>query len=77
MSNIDQEYVDINMMNTVEHWSTYHILQKKVMIHFTKKACGWGGEVTFQEYLEWNYNNYFKIVDRQWFEMKFLEKYAN
>ena len=47
------------------------------MINFTKEACGRGEEVKFQNYSEWNYNNYFEIVDRRWFDMKFLEKYAS
>ena len=64
-------------MKTAERVSTYQPLQKRVMINFTKKACGWGGEVKFQKYSEWNNNNYFKIVYRRWFEMKTLEKYAS
>ena len=46
-------------------------------MNFTKEYCGQGGEVKFQKYSEWNYNNYSKIVDRRWFEMKFLEKYLS
>ena len=64
-------------MKTAEHGSTYQPLQKRVMINFTKKACGWGGEVKFQKYSEWNNKNYFKIVYRRWFEMKTLEKYTS
>ena len=45
------------------------------MIFFVKEAYGWGGEVKYQKYTEWYYNNYLKIVDRRWFEMKSLEKY--
>ena len=33
--------------------------------------------MNFQKYPEWNYNNYFEILDWRWFEMKFLEKYAS
>ena len=47
------------------------------MINFTKEAYGWGGEVKFQRYSEWNYNNYPVIVDQLWFEMKTLENYAS
>ena len=48
-----------------------------MMINFTKEDCGRGGEVKSQKYSEWNYNNYFKIVDWRWFEMKTLEKYES
>ena len=34
-------------MKTVEHGSTYSTLQKKVLVTFTKKAYGRGGEVKF------------------------------
>ena len=77
MSNIDIEPVNLNLMKTLEHGSTYRILQKRVMINFIKEACGWGGEVKFQNYSEWNYNNYFEVVDQRWFEMKFLENYSS
>ena len=30
-----------------------------------------------QKYSEWNYNNYFEIVDQRWFETKNLEKCAS
>ena len=50
MSKIDLEHVNLNLMNTVEHGSTYHPLQKRVMINFTKEACGQGGEVNSQNY---------------------------
>ena len=29
-----------------------------------------------QKYSEWNYNNYFEIVDRRWSEKKSLDKYT-
>ena len=64
-------------MNTAEHGSTYLPLQKRVMVNFTKEACSRGGGVKFQNYSEWNYNNYFEILDRRWFDMKKLEKYAS
>ena len=64
-------------MKTEERGSTYRPLQKRVMINFTKGACGRGREVKFQKYSEWNYNNYYNIVDQWWFEMKILEKYAS
>ena len=76
MSNTDLEQVKINLMKNAEHGATYHPLQKRVMINFTKEACGWVREVKFQKYLEWNYKNYSKIVDRRWFDMNTLEKYA-
>ena len=47
------------------------------MVNFATEACGLDREVKFQKYSEWNYNNYFKIVDRWWFEMKTFEKYAS
>ena len=37
---------------------------------------GWGSELKFQKHSEWNYNHYFKILDRWWFEMNFLKKYT-
>ena len=67
ISNIDLEQVNINLMKTAEHAYTYRTLQKRAIINFTKEACGWSGEVKFQKYSEWNYNNYFEMVDRQWF----------
>ena len=57
MPNIDLEQVKINLKKNAENGSTYHPLQERVMINFTKEACGWGGEVKFQKYSEWNYNN--------------------
>ena len=77
MSNIDIEQVNLNLIKTVEHVYTYRPLQKRVMINSTKKACGWYGELKFQKYVEWNYNNYFKIVDHWWFEIETLDKYAS
>ena len=59
-------------MKPVEHGSTYRPLQKRVMINFTKEACGRGGAVKFQKYSERNNNNYFKILDWRWYEMKIL-----
>ena len=70
MYNINIEQMTSNLMNTEEHGSTYRPLQKRLMINFTKEACGRGGEVKFQKYSEWNYNNYFGIMDRRWFDMK-------
>ena len=57
MSNIDLEQVNLNLMKTVEHGSTYKPLQKRLMINFTKEACGRRREVKFQKHSEWNYNN--------------------
>ena len=65
------------MINTSEHGSTHRLFQKRVMINFTKEACGRVREVNFQKYSEWNYKNYFIILDRHWFEMKNLEKYVS
>ena len=50
MYKVDLEQVNLNLMNTAEHGSTYHLLQKRAMINFTKEACGWGGEAKFQNY---------------------------
>ena len=47
MSNTDLEQAKINLTKNVEHGSTYHPLQKRVMTNFTKEACGWGREVKF------------------------------
>ena len=47
MSNIDLEQVNLNMMKTAEYVSNYHPLQKRVMINFSKEACGQGREVNF------------------------------
>ena len=77
MYNINIEQMTSNLMNTEEHGSTYRPLQKRLMINFTKEACGRGGEVKFLKYSEWNYNNYFGIMERRWFDMKTLEKYAH
>ena len=49
MYNIDIEQVNLNLMKTEEHGSTYQLLQKRAMINFTKKACGRGGEVKLQK----------------------------
>ena len=65
------------MMKNAEHGSTYRPLQQRVMINLTKEDCGRGGEVKFQKYSEWNYKNYFRIVERRWFDMKNLENYAS
>ena len=67
---IDIEQVNPNLMNTVEHGSTYRTLQKREMINFTKGSCGQGREMRSQNYSEWNYNNYLIVVDRWWFEKK-------
>ena len=45
MSNIDLKKVNLNLMNNSERGSTYLPLQKRLMINFTKEACGRGGEV--------------------------------
>ena len=47
MSKIDLEQLNLNLMNTAEHRSTYRSLQKRVMINFTTEACGRSGEVKF------------------------------
>ena len=67
----------LKLTKTTEHLYTYCPLQNTAMINFTKEACDRGREVKFQNYSECNYNNYLKIVDRRWFEMKTLEKYAS
>ena len=77
MYNTDQEQVSLSLMKTPEHGSTYRTLQKRLMINFTKETCGRGGEVKFKKKLEWNYKNYFQILDWQWFDMKTLKKYAS
>ena len=64
-------------MKTEEHGYDYCPLQKGVMINFTKEDCGWGGEAKLQKYSECNYNNYFEIIDRRWFDMKCLEAYSS
>ena len=64
-------------MNTAENGSYYRPIQKRAMTSFTKESCGRGGEVKFQNYSVWKYKNYFKILDRQWFEMKKLENYSS
>ena len=48
MPNIDLEQVKINLKKNAENGSTYHPLQERVMINFTKEAFGQGGEVKFQ-----------------------------
>ena len=77
MSNIDLEQVNLKLMKTEEHGSTYCPFQNRAMLNFNDESCGWGREVKFQKYSEWNYNNYFGILDRQWFEMKTLDNYAS
>ena len=47
ISNIDLEHMNLNLMKTAEHGSTYQPLQNRVMINFTKRYCGRGGEVKF------------------------------
>ena len=76
ISKIDIEQVNINLMKTEEHVSTYHLLQKRVMTNFTKEACGRVEEVKFQKYPEQKYNNYFKCLEWRWFDMKTLDKYT-
>ena len=49
MSKIDLEQVNLNLMKTAENGSTYCTLQKRVMINFTKEACGRGRGVNFQK----------------------------
>ena len=77
MSKIDIEQMNLILMNTTQYGYTYRPLQKRVMIDFTKEACVSGREAKLQNYSEWNYNNYFKIVDQQWFEKKHLDKYTS
>ena len=50
MSKIDLEKVNINLMNTVKHGSTYRPLQKSTMINLAKEAICWGDKVKFQKY---------------------------
>ena len=50
MSNIDLDQLNLSLVNTAEHVSTYCTLHKRAMINFTKEACGKGGEVKFQNY---------------------------
>ena len=45
MSKIDLEQVNLNLMNTEEHGSTYRPFQKRVIINFIKEACVRDGEV--------------------------------
>ena len=40
MSNIDLYQVNLNLMNTAKHGSSYHSLHQRVMKNFTKKYCG-------------------------------------
>ena len=54
MYKIDIEPVNLNLMNTEEHGSTYPPLQKRVMMNLTKEACGQDGGSKFQNYSEWN-----------------------
>ena len=61
ISKIYIEQVNLNLMSTAEHGFTYRALQKRVMINFTKEACGRGGEVKFQKHSEWNFKHYSKI----------------
>ena len=49
MSKIDLEQVNLNLRNTVEYGSTYHPLQNRVMINFTKEACDRGRELKLQK----------------------------
>ena len=65
MYNIDLEQVNLNLMKTAEHGSTYLPLQKRLMINFTKEACARGEEVKLQKYSECNYNNYLEIMERR------------
>ena len=64
-------------MKTVEHGSTYRLLQNRVMINLSKDACGQGREVKLQNNLERNYKNHFEILKRRWFEMKTLDNFAS
>ena len=73
-SNIYLKHVNPNLINIGEHGSTYRPLHKRSMIKFNKESCGWGREVRLHTYPENNYNNYFKLVNRRWFEFKILEK---
>ena len=43
MFEIYLEKANLNLKNTTEHVSTYYPLQKRLLINFTKKACGRGG----------------------------------
>ena len=52
MSNIDLKKVNLNLMNNSERESTYLPLQKRLMINFTKEACGRYREAKFQKYSE-------------------------
>ena len=49
MYKIDLEHVNLNLMNTTEHESTYHQFQKRMMINFTKETCVRCGELKFQK----------------------------
>ena len=77
MSKIDPEQVNLNLAKTVEHGYKYHTLKKRAMKTFTQKACVQGGEVRFQKYSEWNHNNYYGIMYRWLFELKYFEKYES
>ena len=70
MYKIDLYQVNLNLMMSEEQGFTYHTLPKRVVINFTKEACGRGGEGTLQNCSECNYNNYFRILGRRWFDMK-------
>ena len=74
MYKIYLEQLKLNLTKTAEDRYTYRPLQKRAMVKFTTEACGRDREVKFQKYSEWNYNNYFKNVDRWWSEMKTFEK---
>ena len=50
MSKIDIEQVNINHMMSAKHGSNYSLLQNREIINFTNEACGWDGEVRFQNY---------------------------
>ena len=51
MYNIYLEQVNLNLMKTAQHGSTYIHLHNRLMINLTKEDCGLGREVKFQRYL--------------------------
>ena len=42
--------VNLNLMISEKHGSTYSTLQKSLMIYLTKEDCVWDREVKFQKY---------------------------
>jgi hypothetical protein len=51
-------------------------MEKRALLALTLHAVGRGGEVKFQQYLDWVWHPLFRVPDIKWIELKTYDNYA-